>query len=364
MQDCTEREIKAVDSEHKKNIQSDMWRFFQMEKHIWNENHAYHKFGTGNYESLWSKPKSEGRDPRQQLIDWWKKYYCARRMKLVVVGKEDLDTLEGWVKDRFEKVPIRTANVTQEVGIEGVRIAWPENPVGAEQMGVITFTRPVQDSRGLEITFPFPDLDHLYQSKPGHYVTHFIGHEGRGSILSYLKKKGWVNYLRAGQSHGAAGFDFMKITVDLTPTGLENWQEVTTTIFKYISLLRSSPPSSEVFNEIKAIAEISFKFAEKTKNGRYATALSNWMQRPLPREKIVSGGGLLEDFRPDEVAAVLQLLDPRRATVGITTRELPKDVDGSFDRNEPIYGTEYTQRPIPERILKEVSQVSGVEGWN
>jgi insulysin len=156
----------------------------------------------------------------------------------------------------------------------------------------------------------------------------------------------------------------MKITVDLTPTGLENWQEVTTTIFKYISLLRSSPPSSEVFNEIKAIAEISFKFAEKTKNGRYATALSNWMQRPLPREKIVSGGGLLEDFRPDEVAAVLQLLDPRRATVGITTRELPKDVDGSFDRNEPIYGTEYTQRPIPERILKEVSQPQGGEGWN
>jgi insulysin len=50
--------------------------------------------------------------------------------------------------------------------------------------------------------------------------------------------------------------------------------------------------------------------------------------------------------------------------VGITTRELPKDVDGSFDRNEPIYGTEYTQRPIPERILKEVSQPQGGEGWN
>lgn len=25
MQDCTEREIKAVDSEHKKNLQNDMW---------------------------------------------------------------------------------------------------------------------------------------------------------------------------------------------------------------------------------------------------------------------------------------------------------------------------------------------------
>ena len=31
----------------------------------------------------------------------------------------------------------------------------------------MTFTKPVQDSRGLEITFPFPDLDHLYQTKVG-----------------------------------------------------------------------------------------------------------------------------------------------------------------------------------------------------
>ncbi len=30
---------------------------------------------------------------------------------------------------------------------------------------VVTFTKPVQDSRGLEITYPFPDLDHLYKSK-------------------------------------------------------------------------------------------------------------------------------------------------------------------------------------------------------
>lgn len=39
-------------------------------------------------------------------------------------------------------------------------------------------------------------------------------------MLSYLKKQGWVNYLRAGLGHSAAGFDFAKITVDLAPEGL------------------------------------------------------------------------------------------------------------------------------------------------
>jgi insulysin len=110
-------------------------RFFQMEKHVFREDHPYHKFGTGNYDSLWSKPKADGRDPRQQLIDWWKKYYCARRMKLAVTGKEDVDVLEKWVRERFERVRV-TSEGAPPVGTEGVRIAFDESPMGPEQMGV------------------------------------------------------------------------------------------------------------------------------------------------------------------------------------------------------------------------------------
>ncbi|ORX37612.1 Metalloenzyme, LuxS/M16 peptidase-like protein [Kockovaella imperatae] len=351
-EDCTEREIKAVDSEHKKNLQNDIWRLFQLEKHVLRKDHAYHKFGTGDYDSLWSTPKSQGRDPRQQLISWWEKWYCARRMKLAVVGKEDLDTLEKWVKERFEDVPVRSEGLP-DVGEEGVRVAFETNPISEEQMGHVVFAKPVQDNRGLEITFPFPEIDHLYQSKPAHYLTHFIGHEGPGSLLSYLKKQGWVNGLRAGTSHAAVGFDFIKIGVDLTPSGLQHWKDVSLAIYKYINLLRSQRPSEEIFNEIKAMAEISFRFAEKAKNGRYATAVSNWMQKPLPRDKILSGGARLEEFREDEIIAAIQCLDPRTSVIGITGRELPADVEGSFNLTEPIYGTEYKMMKLDKAFMKE-----------
>lgn len=42
------------------------------------------------------------------------------------------------------------------------------------------------------------------------------------------------------------------------------------------------------------------------------------------------------------------------AAIGVTTQELPKDVTGSFDKTEPIYGTEYTQIKLPEDFMKEV----------
>ncbi|WRT69793.1 uncharacterized protein IL334_006784 [Kwoniella shivajii] len=351
-EDCTEREIKAVDSEHKKNIQNDVWRFFQLEKSLSKPNHPYGKFGTGNYETLWSKPKEAGRDPRKQLIEWWEKEYCARRMKLAIVGKEDVETLEKWVKERFEKVPIRTEGKS-DTGSDGVRITFEESPFGEEQVGEFTFAKPVRDMRGLEITFPFPDLDHLYQSRPTHFLAHFLGHEGRGSILSYLKKRGWVNSLRAGNHHDAAGFSLFKVTVDLTPEGLEHYKDVALVIFKYISLLRSKPPSEEAFNEIKAIADISFKFAERGRTSSYCANLSGFMQSPVPREKVISSKWLVEEYKQDELEAALQLLDPRRAIIGVTCKDVPKDVTGTFDKKEAIYGTEYKRVKFDKDFLTE-----------
>lgn len=147
----------------------------------------------------------------------------------------------------------------------------------------------------------------------------------------------------------------MKITVDLTATGLQEWRSVALAIFKYVNLLRAAPPSSSAFDEIKAIADIGFRFVEKRRTVSYTTALSTWMQRPLPREKIVSGMYLLEEFRPDEVAMTLQMLDPRKAMVGVTTKELPKDVGKTYDQTEPIYGTEYTQFKLSDEFIQEVS---------
>ncbi|WVQ84726.1 hypothetical protein IAT38_006883 [Cryptococcus sp. DSM 104549] len=351
-EDCTEREIKAVDSEHKKNLQNDVWRFYQLEKSLSKAGHAYGKFGTGNYESLWSTPKEAGRDPRRQLIEWWEREYCARRMKLCVAGKEDVETLEKWVRERFEQVPVRTEG-RPEVGLDGVRLAYEDSPYGPEQLGKITFAKPVRDVRGLELVFPFPDLDHLYQSRPAHFISHFLGHEGRGSILSYLKKKGWVNCLRAGNHQDATGFSLFKVSVDLTPDGLQHYRDVALVIFKYIALLRSQPPALDAFNEIKAIADISFKFAERGRTSHYCTNMSSWLQSPVPREKLVSSKWLIEEYREDDLSKAIQLLDPRRANVSVTCKELPGSVEGTWDGKERIYGTEYKQIKLDEEFMKE-----------
>lgn len=136
---CTTRELNAVDSEHKKNHQADIWRIFQLNKTLTKHGHPWSKFGSGNCETLsaagkevkakakslidgnekalldvtgtpaispgssrvpsptpsFASASSEtepdggtvGRETRRRLVEWWSKEYCASRMNVCVIGR-------------------------------------------------------------------------------------------------------------------------------------------------------------------------------------------------------------------------------------------------------------------------------------
>ena len=46
----------------------------------------------------------KGLDTRDQLLEFHGKHYHAANMALVVLGKEDLDHLEGWARECFKEV--------------------------------------------------------------------------------------------------------------------------------------------------------------------------------------------------------------------------------------------------------------------
>lgn len=229
----------------------------------------------------------------------------------------------------------------------------------------------MRDVRAIDISVPVPDLNHLTDLKPNNFMGHFIGHEGRGSLLSYLKKQGWCNGLSAGSSHDGNGFGFFKVSIQLTPQGLgelrqasqaatcanmpESWRDVTLAVFKYFELLRTSSPSETAFKEIRQLADISFRYADRGRTRDYVTMLAGWLQHPVERDQIVSSNWLLGEWDSDMMAKTFQLLDPRQCSVGILSQQLPKDVNATYDTKEAIYGTEYHRERFPEEFLAEAT---------
>jgi insulysin len=335
------RELRAVDSENKKNLQSDIWRLMQLNKSLSNRRHPYHKFSTGNLQTLRDEPQKRGVDVRSEFIKFYKQHYSANRMKLVVLGRESLEELERWVVEQFSEVENKDLPQNRWDDVE---------PFSSENLCTQIFAKPVMDSRSLDIYFPFLDEDNLYESHPSRYISHLIGHEGPGSILAYIKAKGWANGLSAGAMPVCPGSAFFTISVRLTEDGLQQYREVVKTIFQYIAMIKERSPEQWIFDEMKNLAEVDFRFKQKSPASRFTSRLSSVMQKPFPREWLLSGSDLLRKFDPEAIKNALSYLRADNFRLMIVSQHFP----GNWDSKEKWYGTEYKVEKVPEDFLSDI----------
>ncbi|KFY13297.1 hypothetical protein V491_06446 [Pseudogymnoascus sp. VKM F-3775] len=341
-----DRELRAVDSENKKNLQSDQWRLHQLDKSLSNPKHPYCHFSTGSLETLKIQPEAKGIDVRQEFINFHDRHYSANRMKLVILGREPLDVLEEWAVDLFAGVKNKDLEQNR----------WEdEQPLGKAQLLTQIFAKPVMDSRLLELTFPFLNEEELYESQPSRYISHLIGHEGPGSIMSYIKGKGWANGLSAGGYAVCPGsLGLFNCQIRLTEEGLKNYKEIVKVFFQYISLLNENPPQEWIFEEQRGLAEVDFKFKQKSPASKFTSKISAVMQLPLPREWLLSGHSRLRKFDPKAIKAGLAYLRPDNFRMSVVSQTFP----GGWDKKEKWYETEYKYEKIPQDFIAEIKNAA------
>ena len=341
-----DRELKAVDSENKKNLQSDSWRLSQLNKSLSSPKHPYHHFSTGNLETLRDEPRKRGVDIREAFMQFHSRHYSANLMKLVVLGRESLDQLELWVGDLFDGVKNKDLPQNRWDGVQ---------PYSGNEVLTQVFAKPVMDSRTLDICFPYQDEEHLYETQPSRYLGHLIGHEGPGSILAYIKAKGWANDLSAGGMPICPGSAFFTISIRLTEDGLKVYQEVVKVVFQYLSLIKEAPPQQWIVDEIKGMAEVDFKFQQKSPASSFTSGISSHMQRSVPRQWLLSGSSLVRRFDPEAISNALSYLRADNYRLTIVSQDFP----GDWDQKERWYGTEYRCEridPTFEATVKEAER--------
>eukprot|EP01114_Cavostelium_apophysatum_P016469 TRINITY_DN4691_c0_g2_i1.p1 TRINITY_DN4691_c0_g2~~TRINITY_DN4691_c0_g2_i1.p1 ORF type:complete len:971 (-),score=228.66 TRINITY_DN4691_c0_g2_i1:56-2968(-) len=333
------REMNAVDSEHKKNLQNDPHRLYQLMKSTANPNHPFSKFGTGNLQTLHDAPEAAGRNTRAELIEFHKKYYSSSAMKLVVLGKEDLGTLEGWVLDRFSAVKQVPSAVLEPT----------TKPYEAEQLRLRYDIAPIKDIHKLCLQFPLPSFDKYYVKAPLKPISHLLGHESDGSILSLLKQKGWADALVSGLSTTADDFCLFKVEVGLTESGINFVDDIVRIVFQYITLLKTSGIQKWIYDEIHAVDSMHFIFMHKKSPYGYVRELAADLHNYAPQHVIV-GGFLCEEFDPELINEALKHFNPDNLNLYFESRTVADTVD----KKDHWYGTEYRAQQIPEQFLQEL----------
>ncbi|OQV04887.1 Peptidase M16 inactive domain-containing protein [Cladophialophora immunda] len=315
LENTLDRELRAVDSENKKNLQSDGWRLSQLAKSLSNPKHPFHHFSTGNLQTLRDEPEKKGVKIRDEFIRFYERHYSANRMKLVVLGRESLDELENWVVELFSEVKNKDLPENRWDGVE---------VLSKDQLSVEIYAKPVMESRSLEISFPWQDEENMWETQPARFVSHLIGHEGPGSILAYLKHRGLAQTLSAGYHPVCPGSAFFEIDISLTPDGLKNYHEV---------------------------VKIVFRFRQKSPASRFTSAVSCVLQKPdLPRNLLLSSTSKFRKFDAQAIVQAMQYLREDNFRLMIVSQEYP----GDWDQKEKWYGTEYKVERIPTDVLSDI----------
>lgn len=336
-EEVTDREINAVNSEHEKNLSQDMWRVKQVNKSLCKVSHAYNRFGSGNKQTLYENPRQNNINVRNELMKFHNQWYSPNIMSLAVFGKESLDDLERFVVQMFSQIENKNVKAP----------CWPDMPYDESQLGTKTYIIPVKDTRSLTISFQLEDLEQYYKAGPEHYVSHLVGHEGKGSILSELKARGWCNKLISGYSNLGRGFGCFEIMVDLTEDGFNHIDDTAKIIFQYLNMLRLQGPQKWIFEEYRNLCDMLFRFKDKESSLSVVTNVVTAMH-VFPLEDVLTAHCLISEWRPDLIEDLMSKLTPSKARIIVVGQQCSPLTNAE----ERWYGTKYGVHKIEASILE------------
>lgn len=326
-----QREINAVQSEYLAKIKNDDRRGLDVFKSVINQEHPFSKFSVGSLDTLADEPKGS---LREALLDFHARYYSANIMKLVIYGNDSLDELETMASEKFSAIK------NKNTPINDVQV-----PLFKEgDLPLYLTVEPATERRSLSLVFPIPGIDYLYREKPTNYLGNIIGHEGKGSLLSYLKRQGWGQGLSAGAGLSYKGGAMFGIQISLTEAGLTKQDEIIKAVFQSINAIKALEDGEWLFREQEAIASTNFRFKESGAPISYARLLADNLHY-YPPKYILQAPYLMDRYDEDLLEDMLSYLSPDNMVVTLTAK------GARTEQQSPYYDTPYAKAAFTREQL-------------
>ncbi|MEM7408116.1 MAG: insulinase family protein [Pseudomonadota bacterium] len=332
-----ERERQVVEAEFRSHLKSDARRSYSAFKQSLHPDHPLRKFAVGTAATLADR---DGSPVRAALVEFYRTHYRAANMTLVVLGRERIDALRSMVDELFADVPH---------GAAPARPALP--PLFApgslpRRLDIV----PEREYRTVSLTFPMPDMLAHYRAKPSGYVAHLLGHEGPGSLLSWLRREGLANSLSAGSGLAHPGFSSFRVRVGLTVKGLAQLETVIGRVFTKLDLIRAEGPQRWRFDEVASMNRLAFKFQEPAAAGALAQGLAHALH-VYPAADVIRAGYAMDEFSPVLIDDVLGRLTPQNMLMTVTAPEL------EATEVTPYFAARYRLTPLDTAGIERIREL-------
>ncbi|KAL3817042.1 hypothetical protein ACHAXA_002954 [Cyclostephanos tholiformis] len=259
------REIGRVADELDRT--SDASRAFYFLKSNINPDHPFARFSAGSKTTLQTIPAEKGINVGTELLSFFREHYLASKATLVVVGRDDLSSLDRWISS-FSNA------MSQKVSLEGRSFRKPTFPDPMINSGFATRMNQAiilrskddiqidEDIQTLCMEWPlalvYDDLQDVgTRQTPRQYtitahavgfiLTQIISRRGPGSLRFFLEKFGWASKVgskglpRISFPVDVVGFQILRMEIGLTLDGFSNRSAVVSTVFESIRKVIETP---------------------------------------------------------------------------------------------------------------------------
>jgi secreted Zn-dependent insulinase-like peptidase len=245
-----EKEIFAVNSEFEKNIHSDEKRFDRLFQAFSNPLHPFHKFSTGNKDTL---KDTAHHKLRELVVKYFHKHYVGRNIKLVVYGNYELKDVEKIIINNMHKI-----NNNYHISQKDRQINKIKEKYGKTDRELEIFTEKEKGKiiffksryKIMKIYYIMKDFKNDLENNPKHYFKKLFSMRYKNSLIDTLIRHRLIFNLQLDfkdkyNNLSAIGFKFL-----LTEHGLRNVDLIIRLLSRYIQVFHKNIQNEEIFNKI------------------------------------------------------------------------------------------------------------------
>ena len=177
----------------------------------------------------------------------------------------------------------------------------PSIPYDDGALGKLLKIFPVKDKKTLEMEWVLSLKKEQYKNHPCKYVAHLLGHEGKGSLFSFLMKEGLATSLSSYYEDQYDCYTEISLSIDLTEKGLGRLKDIIEYVLYYIEMLKEKGPQQWVFEEIKNLNKMKFDYMEKKKGMMKTAKMAKSMQTKKASE-INIYPYFMEEWKPETIS--------------------------------------------------------------
>ena len=308
-EELVNKELNAIHSEFKLESRDDSNRLLALILLEGYKDSHFNKFITGNLDTL-KKPEI-----RDKVIDFYYKKYDPKLMSLCIFSNKEIEQLKNIAINYFSRVKENKDYIkTQKTKL------YDEN-----NMGYYYKVIPIKDASYLEFIWIINKSYNSYiKSEPYTYVISLLGHEGKHSLTSYLKKKVYIYALEASYNTIYDFYTIIEIKIRLTDEGYNNINHIIKIVLSYINYLQKEEIHKDFFEEIKKTSEIDFYTDEQCEPIDLCEDISSALNITKLDEEIYIKSKI-EEYNPSLIKELLDYLSPKNLNIYLLSDKLKKE---------------------------------------